>query len=54
MKNCKGCENIKDRNFPFSTNKWGNPAIDTEGCGIGIDDDDLLMIKYCPVCGKKL
>ena len=53
--NCPGCENIKNQSFPFTKNKKGKPAIDTEGCGF-YDEKDYsnLEINYCPVCRRKL
>lgn len=52
---CFGCENIKNRSFPFILmNK--SYRIDTEGQGnsLSLDEDGYLKIFHCPVCGKKL
>lgn len=46
---CKGCQNIQEQNFPF-TEADGIRLIDQENCGI--EGEEYLMIKYCPVCGK--
>jgi hypothetical protein len=59
MKKCRGCEEIKERNYPFidntstsSTTLEAKLYIDQEGCGInGVGH---LEIFYCPVCGKKI
>ncbi len=51
MKECSGCINLKELNFPF-IKKEGKYFIDQEACGI--DGEDELEIKFCPVCGKEL
>lgn len=54
-KECIGCKNIKEENFPFRFIN-DNIYIDMEGCGIDENGNqiDYFLIKYCPFCGKKL
>jgi len=51
MKKCNGCISIRKELFPFgfSDNRY---YIDQEGCGI--NGNDSLTIRFCPVCGKFL
>ncbi len=59
FKQCIGCLNIEERNFPFGESrdmdsKKEGYYINSEGCGLTEKGDYYLRIYYCPVCGKKL
>ena len=51
---CKGCISIKEDLFPFTKFSEGGRKgqfIDQVGCGV--NGNQFLEIRYCPVCGKK-
>ena len=50
-KTCKGYLNIERQNFPF-LKKEEKIYIDQETCGV--DGENCLEIKFCPVCGEFL
>ena len=57
IEKCPGCENIKNLSFPFMTEERNGRDVflmDTEGQGVGQENEYYLLIFYCPVCGKKL
>jgi len=52
---CNGCLSIAQHLFPFTNSEIGGikgEFINQEGCGV--EGQDYLPIKYCPVCGKKI
>jgi hypothetical protein len=58
-KQCIGCKNIEQGNFPFRSGEEfcgrNGYFIDDEGCCITQSEKDhMLEIFYCPVCGRKL
>jgi len=55
---CKLCNSYEHECYGAHTTRYGEFGLEIDGTELTVRDDygheDILIIKYCPMCGREL